>query len=248
MQIVNRYIGVSGGYLGDFSYRTHADFYPEYCDLDFDPDEYDGTTRERFIAIISGQEPRAQALIVRGVTERFPVGVSDSPPTRTEELRSELLNWANRLLGIVVDGAIPRASRGDVAQAIADTETLLRSHGGAPGSVDRVHTTLHAYLIGECESAGIDHDDDASISKLLKELRSHHPELAAAPGSRTARTQQILQSFGQALDALGPLRNHASMAHPNDGLLDAAEAQLVINAGRTILTYLDLRLSGAGAD
>ena len=38
------------------------------------------------------------------------------------------------------------------------------------------------------------------------------------------------------------------MAHPNDGLLDAAEAQLVINAGRTILTYLDTRLSGAGAD
>ena len=26
-RIVNRYIGVSGGYLGDFSYRTHVDFY-----------------------------------------------------------------------------------------------------------------------------------------------------------------------------------------------------------------------------
>ena len=32
-RIVNRYIGVSGGYLGDFSYRTHADFYPEYWGL-----------------------------------------------------------------------------------------------------------------------------------------------------------------------------------------------------------------------
>jgi hypothetical protein len=26
IQVVNRYIGVSGGYLGDFSYRTHAEF------------------------------------------------------------------------------------------------------------------------------------------------------------------------------------------------------------------------------
>lgn len=24
--VVNRYIGVTGGYLGDFSYRTHTDF------------------------------------------------------------------------------------------------------------------------------------------------------------------------------------------------------------------------------
>ena len=37
LKVVNRYIGVDGGYLGDFSYRTHADFYPEYCDLDTDP-------------------------------------------------------------------------------------------------------------------------------------------------------------------------------------------------------------------
>ena len=30
MRIINLYIGVSGGYLGDFSYGTHADFYSKY--------------------------------------------------------------------------------------------------------------------------------------------------------------------------------------------------------------------------
>ena len=25
--VVNQWIGVNGGYLGDFSYRTHVDFY-----------------------------------------------------------------------------------------------------------------------------------------------------------------------------------------------------------------------------
>ncbi|WP_419927661.1 abortive infection family protein [Candidatus Poriferisocius sp.] len=243
MQIVNRYIGVTQGFLGDFTYRTHAEFYPEYCDLDIDPDSLEGTTRERFIAIVSDLEPQAQARIVRGVTERFPVGGPESPETRTEELQNKLLRWADRLHGVVVDGKIPRTSRSDVLLAIEDTETLLKSRSGAPVSVDRVHTTLHAYLIGECETAGINHDDGAPISKLLKEMRAHHPKLAAAPASNTARTQQILQSFGQALDALNPLRNQASMAHPNEGLLDSTEAQLVINAGRTILTYLDARLS-----
>ncbi len=44
MKIVNRYIGVSGGYLGDFSYSTYTDFYPEYCDLDINPNQLEGTT------------------------------------------------------------------------------------------------------------------------------------------------------------------------------------------------------------
>ena len=34
MKVVNRYIGMVGGYLGDFPYRTHAEFYRKYCDLD----------------------------------------------------------------------------------------------------------------------------------------------------------------------------------------------------------------------
>ena len=73
MKIVTRYVGISGGYLGDFSYRTHADFYPEYCGEDIDPYKYEGTTRERFITILSGSSPQVQAKIVRGISERFPL-------------------------------------------------------------------------------------------------------------------------------------------------------------------------------
>jgi hypothetical protein len=39
-KLVNGYIGVigvSGGYLGDFTYRILEEFYPRYCDLDIDP-------------------------------------------------------------------------------------------------------------------------------------------------------------------------------------------------------------------
>ena len=54
--IVNRYIGVSRGYLGDFSCRTHEEFYREYCDLEIDPYAYDGTTRQRFIQILEASD------------------------------------------------------------------------------------------------------------------------------------------------------------------------------------------------
>jgi hypothetical protein len=80
-KVVNTYIGVEGGYLGDFSYRSHADFYVE-LDLDINPYEYDGTTRERFIKILSESSPEIQARILEGVLQRFPVG---SSPLRTQQ-------------------------------------------------------------------------------------------------------------------------------------------------------------------
>jgi hypothetical protein len=40
LRIVYRYIGVEAGYLGDFSYGSHAEFYPLYCNLDLNPFDY----------------------------------------------------------------------------------------------------------------------------------------------------------------------------------------------------------------
>jgi len=71
-RVVNRYIGVPRGHLDDFSYRTHADFSPEYCYLEIDPNSIEGTTRERFIAILSSLPPKDQAKVLRGVIQRFP--------------------------------------------------------------------------------------------------------------------------------------------------------------------------------
>ncbi|MGF1617098.1 MAG: abortive infection family protein [Acidimicrobiia bacterium] len=40
------------------------------------------------------------------------------------------------------------------------------------------------------------------------------------------------------IDALGPIRNKWSMAHPNEDLLEPGEATLVINVARSLLRYL----------
>lgn len=66
--VVHQYVGVEGGYLGDFSYRTHREFYSTICDLDLDLDAFGGkTTRERFLAILSGVEGHQKAAILRGM-------------------------------------------------------------------------------------------------------------------------------------------------------------------------------------
>lgn len=127
-----------------------------------------------------------------------------------------------------------------VRQALDDAEVLLRSPGPV-SAVDRAHTALHGYLRNAADSAGVSYKQDASMTALLKSLRTSHPKLGKL-GPRSQDAEKVLNSCGAILDAMLLLRNQASLAHPNEELLGEAEAVLVISVGRTLLTYLDARL------
>ena len=242
MKVVNRYIGVSGGYLGDFSYRTHAEFYPEYCDLDIDPHQLDGTTRERFIEIFESINNTSKAKMLRGVIERFPVGEDEAPKTRTESLKKQLLEVVEKYAGASpVESPNTTITSPIVERAISDAEHLINSNGATSG-VDRIHTAIHGYLIAACESKNIDQPKEATTNALLKLLRKHHPKLQGE-GHRQQDIDQLLNSSAAILNALNPLRNQASVAHPNKQLLGKSEAMLVINITRSLLHYLDSKLA-----
>ncbi len=237
MQVVSRYIGVSDGYLGDFSYRTHTEFYPEFCDIDdIFPDELPGTTRERFIEILSSQNADRQARILRGVLERFP---ADRGPEARSKFEPQIEAWIAELKGepVVASPQVAAASTTEVVRrALSDAENLLRTSGPV-SAVDRIHTALHGHLKALCISEGIQLPEAATLQKAMKELRSHHPKLKPS-GARAGEVSQVLFSMAATLDALNTIRNNASAAHPNDDSLGDPEALLAINAGRTIFTYV----------
>jgi Abortive infection C-terminus len=106
----------------------------------------------------------------------------------------------------------------------------------------RLDTSLHGHLQYLCDGAGIDYDkrDDATTA-LLKKLRREHPQLQDL-GPRSQDIEKVLNAAGAMLDALTPVRNNASLAHPNKDLIGRDEAQLVVNAGRTLLAYLDAKI------
>lgn len=236
--VVNHYIGVTGGYLGDFSYRTHSDFYLEYCDLDIDPFVYDGTTRERFIRVLESSDARTQARILQGVLDKYPV---ESYELRTPESFVHIQELISKCLGAAeVEAPDLRITSDVVRRAISDAETLMQT-SGPTSAVDRVHTALHGYLMAACTAASIEFPDDASILALFKLLKSKHPALQNL-GPHQDAVAQVLRSLGAVMDALNPARNRGSIAHPNGELLDTQEAVLFINAARTVLQYLDGRL------
>lgn len=86
-RLVNDYIGVSKGYLDGFSYRTHYEFYPYYCDLDINIADYEpGTTREKFIRILEEANPLIQAKILKGVFKKCPVLCFDEGERERKQL------------------------------------------------------------------------------------------------------------------------------------------------------------------
>lgn len=137
--------------------------------------------------------------------------------------------------------SVPTLSAWEVVErALKDAETLMET-SGATSAIDRVHTALHGYLYFQCENAGIETLENAKITDLYKVLRKSHPKLNVV-GAWSDDIDRVLKAFASVLDTLNHLRNNASVAHPNEILLSTAEAELVCNASRTILHYLDMKL------
>src|SRR5918995_4677654 len=234
IRLVNEYIGVNSGYLGDFDYRTHEEFYPVYCNLEIDPNKFEGTTRKRFIEILKSARPEDQARIIRGVLKKYPVGSSER---RTQDLYNRFLAIAARMEGMGIDFSTIENTHDVVVHALRDAEVMIRE-GRPVSAVDRVYTALHGHLRYLCNANEIILNGQESLTQLYKALRHNVPVLQPQ-GPHAEEIKKVLQSAAAILDALNPLRNQGTVAHPNESLLEEAEANLVIHVSWSLLNYLD---------
>ncbi|MDI9347508.1 MAG: abortive infection family protein [Methylacidiphilales bacterium] len=241
LKIVNRWIGVSGGYLGlpenrRFTYYTHKTFYPEYCSLDKDPYLLSGTTKDKFIKIFELSTPREKAKIIRGVIEKFPI--CEEVKERTNSLKNELLEEAKKLEKEDYIST-PDIKEGHILELIKDADALKQNRN-ASSALDRLHTAFHGYLRELCDDEDISHKEGDGLVYLMKQLQCKHPKLKVKIKSQ--ETQNIINNLVSICDSLNPMRNQASRAHPNKIVADEPEAVLVINSIVTIVTYLSAKL------
>lgn len=237
--VTRKWIGVSGGYLGDFSYRTHHEFYPDYCGIeDIEPYKLEGTTRERFEHILQSESPARQAFILRGVLKKYP---NPADKTREPEHRRRMEELIARCEGgIPIDAVKPSTGRVVVEEALREVEDRLRA--GTPlAAVDRIHTAFAGFLAGVAADRRVELGRDPSTTKVFKLLRVACPELGPQ-GRHADQLDKVLNSLGAVVDAIDPLRNHGTLAHANEHLLEAPEATLYINAVKTLMHYVNAKL------
>jgi Abortive infection C-terminus len=124
----------------------------------------------------------------------------------------------------------------DVELALENIDSLLES-GIMPevSAVDRLHTAIHGHMLYLCAMAELTPEHDSNVSSLFSLLR----------GTRAGneKLDPIFRGLAKVLDGVGSLRNNRSLAHPCEEMLDLAEARLALNAGKTLLRYLDDRFA-----
>ncbi|EPC8419971.1 abortive infection family protein [Bacillus wiedmannii] len=248
------YIGVSGGYLGDFSYASHADFYPSYCGLGIDPYEYSGTTRERFIQILSNCSPEDQAKILMGVLEKYPLSYHEELLEREiikkfdyekkVELHEKIIKWSNELQGkgLVELGELVNNFE-YVTEVLNHAETLINQHS-CSSAIDRVHAALHGYLKNVCADEGLSFvTADPKIQDLWSKIKQEHPKFSVNVKEHYKPINQCVDAIGKALHNINDIRNRLSYSHPNEEIIEEIEAKLVINLSRVLLQYVDGKMS-----
>jgi hypothetical protein len=121
-----------------------------------------------------------------------------------------------------------------VRVALADAEVLLAASGPA-SAIDRLHTAFHGYLREVANDVGIETRPDAEITAIFGLLRSSHPAFGMVDQSRI----HVLRGLAQVIDALSPIRNTDSLAHPTNSLPPNADAELFVNSVRTMFRWLE---------
>lgn len=158
-----------------------------------------------------------------------------------EHVRFVAIDYDRSLGPTLVPSPALQITSAIVERVLKDAERLIATEG-ATSAVDRVHTALHGYLRAIADQAGILYTDTASgsITEMYKLVRTKHPKLTST-GPEQDLIDKILKVHAVVVDVLQPLRNHSSAAHPNEELLEAPEAMLVINSVRSLLHYLNAR-------
>ncbi|WP_338592506.1 abortive infection family protein [Paenibacillus sp. Y5S-9] len=233
------YIGGEGGYLGNFTYASHAQFYPMYCAVDIDPNEYEGTTRQRFTRILSEAEPCIQSKILQGVVDKctlefFEDRFNEGFLTRYEfeqkkRINDNILTWISELKGQGLLEAKDLVYNYEFVQETLDQCQTLISQHNCRSAVDRAHTALHGYLKETCKNAGLT-------------LKENNPSILTDYSQSHLPINQIINAIGKLLENLNEIRNNKTYTHPNEEIIGEEEAKLVINLFRSILNYIDSKI------
>ncbi len=135
----------------------------------------------------------------------------------------------------------PKLTSSAVEQALGDAQQLV-SQKRPVSAVDRAHTALHGYLNQICADANlVFQNSDPGLTHSVNTLIKQHPKFANL-GTQKEQIGKVFKAMSVICDALNPIRNHGSLAHANEELLEPAEAMLAINASRTLLHYIDQKL------
>ena len=100
-----------------------------------------------------------------------------------------------------------------------------------------MHTFFQGYLRNKCSQWQIQLEADANIKDALLSIIDNHQYFTEI--NREPELKNILKSLSNMCDRFDTFRNHHSLAHPSESLLERNEAKLMINVIRSLYEYIE---------
>ncbi len=123
-----------------------------------------------------------------------------------------------------------------ISKAIDDAEVFM-SDGKYDSAFDRVHTAFHGYLRKKLDDLGESYEESDTLNQLYNKLHGYVSTHITTDIAGLIKT--TLRSASGVINSINELRNRHSLAHPNNELISAREAQLCIRLVKELSDYIE---------
>lgn len=245
-RVIERLLGMGGGYVLDFSNRTFAELVRDAVDLDIYDSKYDyasGSKANRLRAFCTSEPDHVVGRLLAALLDYYGELRADSSPDlpAAKAIASRLLSAA-----AVADAAalVPNADGRDFETLAKAVQDSLEKSEFASG-LDRLHTFVVKYIRVLCGKHGIPVDRSKPLHSLFGEYVKRLQRDGRIESEMAAR---ILKSAISTLESFNDVRNDRSLAHDN-ALLTQSESLLIFNHVAACIRFIrDLEASTPRSD
>lgn len=229
-------MGMSSGYVSNFSDRTFREFIDEAVGLNIEDPKYSNETNSKARRLRMFWKVESNAVVGKLLLELIEHVRSEDSYRWDQALGDECIAIANRLLaGATVSelDAIKPNRKGEGFEMLAREVHQAIQNNHLREALDRLHAFLTAYVRTLAQNHGINIEE-----KTLNAIFSEYVKTISAKGKlQSDMSQQVMKMSVTALDKFNHVRNNQSLAHPNE-VLNHEEALLIFNYVAATVRFL----------
>jgi hypothetical protein len=223
---LEKLLGMSGGYVLDFTNRSFEDFVNDSVGLNINDARYQHASGSKANLLRGFWRNESNAVVAKLLADLIDHAASMDARRPDPALLDSGKSIASRLskngevpdlefvLGVDASGAFASLAK-SISQSI--------DNGEPEAALDRLHTLLVKYVRGKCAK----HKLHIAQDKPLHSAFGEYIKVLKQTGRiQSDMTERILKSFISSFEAFNHVRNHQSFAHDNE-LLQKAEALFI---------------------
>ena len=241
---IERFLGMSSGYVLDFSNRTFEEFILENTGIDIYDDKYNYSSGSKANRLRSFWEKESNYIVgktIKALIEHRKTTVIlgyQKIDDKENSLIVECEKIAERLLINTPVEAIDALNvEGKSSEISLLAESIIESieKNQPQVGLDRLHTYMTNYLRSLCSKYGIKTDKTIPLNSLLG---SYVKELEKRSLVESEMSIKILKSSISIFESFNEVRNDKSLAHDNK-ILNYNESILIINNVLNVLKFIN---------